>query len=152
MAQNKIISGVRAQVFIEGRLVGIFNNCSYGFSINVAPAFVLGRASPAELTNVGVDAVEVRCAGWRVRDNGPHVNGVPHIQDLLTADDITITLHDRLAPASAPALMTVIGCRSTGYTTSVTQKQQQEITVTFLGLTISDEAGVNAEPQDASSI
>ena len=149
MAVSRIFHGARGQLFIEGHLVGIFSDCSYGVSQDVHPAFILGRFSPAELTVTAQEAIDIRATGWRVVDNGPYINGVPKLQDLLTADDITISLWDR---ETGKFVMTVVGCRSQGWETSLATKTQQAITVKFLGLRLEDESGDQDEAADASRI
>jgi len=148
MATNKVMSGARGQLFIEGQLIGIFSDVSYGVDIDVAPAFVLGRFSPSELTVTGQEAISINATGWRIVGQGPYVSaGVPKLQDLLTADDITISLYDR---ETGQFIMTVVGCRSTGWNTTLNSKAQQTVTVRFLGLRLDDESGSQGESSNAT--
>src|SRR3954463_15638023 len=97
MATSKVFHGARGQVFINGTLSGIFSSISGGVDIDVNPAFILGRFSPVELTNVGQEPISLTCTGWRVLGEGPYSPNVavPKLQDLLLANDITISLYDR---------------------------------------------------------
>ncbi len=145
MAQAKIMHGARAQLVIENNKVGIFNNVSYGLTFDTNTAFILGRFSPAEIGYTAQEEVSITATGWRVIDAGPHeLKGaqLPHLQDLLTHNDITLMIYDRFTKKN---IATITGVRPTGYSSSVNVRQMQEITVTFKGLLISDEGIANAE-------
>lgn len=148
--QAKIMHGARAQMFVGGKLVGIFTSCTYGVDLDVSPAFILGRFSPAELTITGQEAINITATGWRVIDNGPYVAAaMPKLQDLLLHDDISLSLWDR---ATQKLIMTVVGVRPTGWSTGLDNKAQQSVTVRFLGLRLSDESGDQDELSDATNL
>ena len=96
MAQQQILSGARCQLIINGRIVGLFTQVSYGVSYDAQPSYILGRYSPAEITYAGQEAIAINASGYRVVDAGPHtVADVPRLQDLLNHEDISIALFDR---------------------------------------------------------
>lgn len=149
---SKIIHGARAIVQINGKSIGIFTTVSYGQVYDVSSAFILGRFSPAELAYTAAEAIQVSCSGYRVVDNGPHSatgGSIPHLQELLNANDITLALFDR---QTNKKIMSVVGCKSQGYSTSVSHRQMQEITINYLGLRLSDESGQNGEGVGAASL
>lgn len=147
MAQAKVMHGARAQLIVGGNKVGIFNSVSYGLAYDTQDVFILGRFSPAEIGYVAQEAVSITASGWRIIDAGPHdTQGaqVPHLQDLLTHNDISLAIYDRLTNKQ---VATITGVRPTGYSTSISQRQMQEITVNFKGLLVSDES----QPQNAEN-
>lgn len=131
--------GSRAKVIIDGKVVGIFGNCSYGVRYDANPVFILGRFNPAEIALTGQEAIEVQCSGYRVVDNGPYaVASVPKLQDLLNHEDITLGIVDR---QTGKEVLTVVGVRPTGYSTEVASRQLQSLQVSFMGIALADEAG-----------
>ena len=149
MAVSKVFHGARGQVFVNGQISGIFSSISYGVDIDVSPAFVLGRFSPMELDVLAQEAISLTCTGWRVLNEGPYSGsiGVPKLQDLLTVDDITISLYDR---QTGNFIMTVVGCKSQGWSSGLDSKAQQTLTVRFLGLRLEDEEGDQGEAASAT--
>ena len=142
--------GARAQLHINGVIVGIFNSVSYGVSYGADPIYVLGRFSAAEIVLTGMDAISVTASGFRVINGGPYkVASVPKLQDLLNHEDITLALFDRQSTDNKP-IMTVVGVRPTGYDTSVSARGLQDLTVKFMGLTLSDEDGDQDETAGAT--
>lgn len=141
----KTMHGSRAQVMIDGQIIGIFTNVSYGVRYDANAVHVLGRFSAAEIVLSGMDPISVDCTGFRVVDNGPYkVASVPRLQDLLNHEDITLAIFDR---QSGKQIMTVIGVRPTGYNTSVAARGLQDLTVNFMGLVISDENDPNGQDE-----
>lgn len=145
--KSKTMHGSRAQLFIGEKLVGIFNNVSYGVQLDANPIFVLGRFSAAEIALTGMETINVSASGFRVVDNGPSVAAAfPKLQDLLNHEDITLALFDR---QTNKAVMTVVGVRPTSWNTSVGAKGVMDLSATFMGLRLSDEsdeAGQNESP------
>lgn len=151
MAQAKVMHGARAQVIVGGKKVGIFNSISYGLNFETQDVFILGRFSAAEIGYTAQDVVSVSASGWRMIDAGPHdKNGaqLPQLQELLTHNDITLAIYDRL---TGKQVATITGVRPTSYSTSINQRQMQEISVTFKGLLLSDETATNAENSGAGN-
>jgi hypothetical protein len=147
----KVMHGARAQLYIDGKVVGVFSDCSWGLRYDAQPVYILGRFSPAEIGYTAQEAVQVTARGFRILDNGPHVTAkVPKLQDLLRHQDISLSIHDR---QSGTLIATVTGCRPVGYETSVSSRALQEMSVTFMGLMVSDESTNDmAENLDASNL
>lgn len=141
----KTMHGSRAQVMIDGRIVGIFNNVSYGVRYDANPIHLLGRFSAAEIVLSGMEPITVTASGFRVVDNGPYeVASVPRLQDLLNHEDITLAIFDR---QTGKQIMTVVGVRPTGYNTSVAARGLMDLTVEFMGLSLSDEHDPNGQDE-----
>lgn len=152
MATGKIMHGARAQVIMNGRTVGIFTNVSYGAALDVQPAFILGRFSPAELAYTAAEPIGITASGWRVVGHGPYTasgGNMPKIQDLLTAEDMTFALYDR---QTDQLIMRVVGVRHAGFNTAVAPRALEEMTLNFVGLRFSDESAENNEAAGASDL
>jgi len=150
MSQQKILHGSRAQLQVNGRTIGLFSQVSYGVQYDATPSYVLGRFSPAEITYTGQEAISVTATGFRVVDNGPHaVASVPKLQELLNHEDITLAIYDR---QTNKLIMSVVGCRPTGFSTGVATRSVADVTVNFLGLRLSDESGESNESSGASDL
>ena len=148
--QHEILTGARAKFIVNGRVVGLFTSCSYGVEYDIAPAYILGRYSPAELTYVSQSVISVDATGFRVIDGGAHVSAeVPKLQELLNHEDISLAIVDR---ESNKTIMTVVGVRPVGYSTSIGARGQVEISVRFLGLRLEDESGTQNESAGANDL
>lgn len=141
----KTMHGSRAQVMVDGVIIGVFTNVSYGVRYDANPVHVLGRFSAAEIVLSGMEPISVDCTGFRVVDNGPYGQiSVPRLQDLLNHEDITMAIFDR---QTGKQIMTVVGVRPTGYNTSVAARGLQDLTVNFMGLVLSDENDPNGQDE-----
>lgn len=144
---TQIMSGARAKIgFIgtDGRpvFVGIFNNVSYGFAVDAQPAYILGRFSAADSDYVSQEVVNISANGFRVIDNGAHVAGqVPTVNELLNHEYLTMVIIDRKDPTKSIATFRKV--RPTGYSTSISARNLEEISMTFLALTVDDETSGN---------
>lgn len=139
------MTGARAIISVGNKEIGFFSSCDWSYSIDVQPAYVLGRYSVAETTYTSAAPVTVRCAGFRAFDgtdkNGPHQllsSGtsklVPTINDLLNAESVDIVIVDRQNPDKV--YMKVINAKATGYSTSLRAREQQTISVEFMGMRV----------------
>jgi hypothetical protein len=147
--KSKTMHGARAQLSIAGKIVGVFNSVSYGIQYDANPVYVLGRFNAAEIALTGMEPVSVTAQGFRVVENGPYVvSNVPMLQELLNHEDIILSLFDR---QSGKEIMTVVGVRPTGYTTDVAARGLQSLSVSFMGLSLSDEAGDQDEEKSATN-
>jgi hypothetical protein len=155
MSAPKTMSGARAKFGVidpatgEAKYIGIFNNVSYGLTYDAQPVYILGRYSPAEIDYTAQEPVSITASGWRVIDHGAHVEGkVPKLQDLLNHEYLTLTIVDRQNPTKNIA--TFRNVRPTGYSTTISARNLEEISVSFVGIFVDDESTVNAE--DPTSI
>lgn len=154
---GKVMSGARAKLGIVDpltgvvRYVGIFNNVSYGLNYDAQPAYILGRYSPAEIDYTAQEPVNVTASGWRVIDHGAHAEGrVPALSELMTAEYLTLTIVDRQDPTRNIA--TIRNVRPTGYSTSISARNLEEITVNFVGIYVDDENTINSEHHTAMEL
>lgn len=152
----KVMSGARAKVSIydpmtgQAKVVGIWNNFSYSVNYDVQPAFVLGRYSAAALETTGVEPVSITAGGWRVVDHGPFVEGrLTNVKDLLTQEYLTLSVIDR---QTRRTIATIHGCLPTGTSTTLSARQLQESTNTYMGLLMDDESTVNTEASSATQL
>lgn len=152
----KVMTGARAQVMIvdpntgEGRVVGIFNNVSYGLTYGAEPIFILGRYSPDEIVYTSQEAVSITCSGWRVVDSGPHATAkVPSLDALMNHEYIELAIFDRQTNKRIAKIHSV---RPTSYNTTLANRQPEEVSITFLGLLVDDESTENAELPGASTL
>lgn len=142
-SETRVMTGARAILSVGGEKMGVFNNFSYGQQFDVEHAYILGRFNPDEIVYTAMGPVACQASGWRVIDQGPHIQGkVPHLQDLLTHDYITLTVVDRQSGKTVAQISSV---RPTGYTTQVSSRQAEEISVSFTGLIVQDESGEQAD-------
>lgn len=148
--ENKILTGARAQLAINGKIVGLFTDCSYGLNYDAQPAFILGRYSAAEITMTSQEVINVQANGFRVIDAGPHeVASIPKLQDLLNHEDISLSLIDR---KTGKIFMTVVGVRPVSYSSGVNARGVTSVSCSFLGLRMADESGDQDESSGASTL
>jgi hypothetical protein len=148
--KQQILNGARCQLLVNGKIQGVFTSVTWGVSYDAVPSYILGRFSPAEITYVGQEAINVNATGFRVIDNGAYVAaGLPKLQDLMTHEDITLAIYDR---ETGKAVMTVVGVRPTGYTSGVAARSISDFSASFSGMRASDESGENNEAAGASTL
>ena len=141
MAKAKVMTGARAKIYVDNVLVGVYDSCTYAINIGAEPIHILGRYSPAEITQTSYEAVTVNCSGFRVIGNGGHViPKVPKLQDLLQLEYVTLSMVDRQSVDNIP-IMNVQNCIPINYSTGVNAKATSRIQVTYLGTHAGDEAG-----------
>lgn len=148
----KVMSGARAKIgfSVNGvtSFVGIYNNFSYGVTYDVAPAYILGRYTAASLDYTSVEIVQCSASAYRVIKHGPHVEGrLPSIKDLLDHNTIEIVVFDRVTSPGAgnKPIATIRNVRPTGYSTALSARQLEEMTMTYVGILVDDEDTTNAE-------
>jgi hypothetical protein len=149
---SKVMTGARALLGVYNpntgstTTLGIFNNVSFGLTYEVQPAFILGRYSAAELDYVAQDVVSIHCSGYRVVNHGPHVDGqLPKLQDLLNSDYIELAIVDRQLPPGSAPIAHFRSVRPTGYSTTISARNLEEISMSFQGLLVNDESATNNE-------
>lgn len=148
--KQSILNGARAQLIVNGRIVGVFTTCSWGLAYDAAPAYILGAYAPVEITYTGQEPVSVTAAGFRVVENGAHVAaGVPKLQELMAHEDVTLSISDR---QTGKTIMLVKGVRPLAYDTDVSARSISTFTVRFMGLKVEDESGAHAESPGASTL
>lgn len=156
MAPPKTMSGARAKVYMTDRntgetfLVGIWSSFSYSVTHDVQPSFILGRFSAAELSTTGVEPVSITAQGWRVVNAGPYSKGrLTNVKDLLTQEYLKLDVLDR---QTNQKVASIEYCLPTGTSSTVSTKQLQESTNTYLGLLLDDESTDSAEASSAADL
>lgn len=140
---GKVLAGARAVVSVDNTVVGLFESCTYGANIGTEPIHLLGRFGPDEITPTSYEAVTVNCSGFRVVNQGVHqLPKMPKLQDLLNLGPVTISIRDR---QTGDLIMTAIGCIPNSYNTGVNARATSRISITYVGLKVSDEAGDQEE-------
>ena len=161
MSRSKVLHGARAVLWMGSTPIGIFNNVSYGVQYDISPVFILGRTAAAELVYTGAEVIQVSASGFRILENGPFAvvdkdsgsSLIPKLQDVLNYQDIVVSLHDRLeTDPTKGVIMELTNVKPQGFTSSVGARGLQELTVTFLGLHLSDESGSNNEDPSAADL
>ena len=117
MAQSSILTGARAKILINGKIVGLFNNCSWSVRQDKQPQFILGRHSPAEITPTAQEAVSMTLNGYRVVGAGPYkVGGASLLKNLLNEEDFSVQIIDR---QTGQQIFMAKGCRVQGWSSGV---------------------------------
>lgn len=142
---SQVFHGARAKVFIQNKLVGTFSTITWGVSYNAQDVSILGAFATQEIMITGMNSIEMTASGYRVIDHGPFSDEIRmgKLQDLLTLDDIVVTIYDRL---TEQAMATVVGVKVTGFQNTVAAKSMTEITLNMRGTVLSDEEGSQGEP------
>lgn len=146
---NRIVHGARALVHIGPKLVGTISAISYQLGFDAQDAYVLGRLSPAEITYTGQEPVSGSLSGWHVLGAGPHVQGLPALQDLLTAPYTTITVIDRV---TGKVMAKIKDVRLLGASGGHSTRQLSEKGIPFKGITMSDDDVDNVEPAGSADL
>lgn len=146
MAKAKVFTGARAKVYVDNILVGIFDSCTYAVNIGAEAIHILGRYSPAEITQTSYEAVTANCSGFRIIGNGGHVlPKMPKLQDLLNLETVTLAMLDRQGAQNDPPVMIVQNCIPINYSTGANAKATSRVQITYLGTHASDESGAQDE-------
>lgn len=147
---SNVLTGARAVVSVNGNVVGLFESCSYGANIGVEAIHILGRFSAAEITPTSYEAISVNCNGFRVINQGVHVlPAFPKLQDLLALGTVTLSIRDR---QTGELIMTAIGCVPTTYNSGPNARSTTRISITYMGLVLSDESGDQSESAGAADL
>lgn len=157
MAPPKIMTGARAKVGLldptTGQIdfVGIYNNVSYAVTFDAQPAFILGRYSAADSEYTAAEPVNITASGYRVYGHGAHAAGkLPKLQDLLRSEYLVFVLVDRANPTKAMAQIRKV--RPTGFSTTISARNLQEMSMTYMGLLCDDESTDNEEAPESMDL
>lgn len=147
---HKVFTGARAIVSVAGQVVGIYSSVSYAMNVRAEPIFTLGRYSANEITPTGYDTVTVQCTGFRIVNQGPHkLPKVPKLQDLLNLGPVTLTITDR---QTNTVIAKVEGCVPVSYSINTAAQNVAPLSVTYVGIIVSDEDGNHQESPGATSL
>ncbi|MDE2425706.1 MAG: hypothetical protein KGO96_07350 [Elusimicrobia bacterium] len=135
-AAAQTMHGARAKLYVNGHLVGIFSQCSYGVSYDSTPVYVLGKVSPAEIVLSGQEPISVTATGWRIVNDpassvpylgpfDPNTVSMPKLSDIINQSDSVLDLHDL---QTNQVVLHVEGVKVISFTTNITSRGLQEIT------------------------
>ncbi len=152
--ESKVFTGARAKLGIVDttndttKTVGLFTSVSYSLRYDASPVYILGKFAPAEIDYTAQEMVSISCSGWRVIGSGPHAEaGLPKLEELLTHEYLTMQISDRQTGA---VMATFSQVRPVSFSTTVSARQLQEMTVEFVGILVGDEtSGKNDESAGA---
>ncbi len=142
------IHGARGILYIDSKPVGIFENVSTGVDYSYDVPKVIGRFSAPEIVITGMEPIGVSLDGYRVFNQGPYAIGMTKLQDLLKDEkEITIAVEDRGGQQSQePNVILVVGCKIVKHNFNLAAKQLSRLSMQLVGLTFSDESGIQSEP------
>ena len=147
---QKVMTGARAIVRVDGEVVGVFDSCQYGANIGTEPIHTLGRYSANEISITSYEAIQVSCSGFRVVDQGFHVlPKAPKLQDLITFERVQLEVQDR---QSGSNIMIVKNCVPQSWSEAQQAKGSTRFNITYLGTVLSDESGDQEESDDFTSL
>jgi hypothetical protein len=148
MAGNKsqILTGARAKILINGKLVGLFSQCSWSVNQDKQPAFILGRYNPAEITPTTQEPVRMTLNGYRVVEAGPYrVANATLLKNLLNEEDFTVAVLDR---QTGKTIFMATGCRVQGWSSGVASRGVSDIRIEIVAAKGEDEYGLAAGGDD----
>jgi hypothetical protein len=149
MADPKVMNGSRALVYVGSKLVGVFNSINWNVSYDSGDAWILGRTTPAEIEYLAQEPVTGSMSGWRTIKGGPHVVGLPSLQNLLTSDYTQIVVVDRITGERVGIMQKV---RLTGQGGGVSARQMSEMSIPYKAIFFSDESQQNVEAKGAPDL
>jgi hypothetical protein len=139
MAKSRILTGPRAKVLINGKLVGLFTNVTWSIRQEKIPTHIIGRFNPAEIVPVSQDAVQLSLTGYRVIDGGPYkVMNATLLKNLLNEEDFSLAILDR---QTGKSIFSVVGCRVLGWSSGVNARAISDIRIDVMGIRAEDEYG-----------
>lgn len=149
MSQSTM-TGARAKVKVDGKVVGVFDSCQYGANVGNEPVHILGRYSADEIAITSYEAIQVSCSGFRVIDNGVHtLPKAPKLQDLLNFQRVQLEIVDR---QTKKTIMIVKECVPTSWGEGQNAKGTTKFNITYVGTVLSDEKGNQVESKGAASL
>jgi hypothetical protein len=151
----KTISGARAKVYVNNKLIGIVNSINYSHNLGVVPVQTLGRFTTNELVMTSSEPISGSMSGFRVLNNGMYRQGesqdagitnsaveLNRLQDLLSAGYTTVQVIDRQTDVTLANIKDVV---ITGYNVGINAKDIANVSINFIGISIEDEGGIQAE-------
>jgi hypothetical protein len=148
MAVSQILTGARAKVILNGKLIGLFSQATWSIRQGKEPAFILGRYNPGEIVPTTQEAVQMSLTGYRVVNAGPYVvASATKLINLLQEDDFTIQITDR---QTGETIFTASGCRVQGWSSGVAARGISDLRIDVIGIVGWDESSPDGD-DDASS-
>lgn len=126
-----ILNGSLAVIKVDNKVVGIFDSCTYTVTMGTEAVHVCGRSSPAEVSITSQEAVSVQCTGFRLVEFSAYTLPMaPKLQDLLSLEDVTISITDR---STGKNVLIVSGCKVSGHSGGVHAKSLSRISISYIG-------------------
>ena len=159
-APSTIFNGQKAVILIDNKIAGIFTSCTYSFSYDLQPNYILGRSGPAAFTYTGQSPVNVRLSGFRVIGSGPfgNISTMPQLKDLLNYKGITVDIYSRDPNDKAKTkdnsgkLFSVKNFMPSSFSTGISARGISDVTVDGLGAYYEDESADNMEAAGAVTL
>ena len=146
----KIHSGQLAKIYIDDRLVGLFDSIDYGGEVMLEDAYILGRTSAAEIVETGYSTVSVNLGGFRIIGNGVHVlPKFPKVQDIVNLGEFKIDVVDR---ATGESVATILRCKWNRYSTGFQARSISRVQMSCRGIILQDESGDQGEGPGAADL
>lgn len=148
-AKPLIMSGARARLLINNKLVAFSTNVNYDIFMAHQPVVVMGRYSTPRHEPVGYD-VSVTCGSFRFTSTGgnntPDASDggfAPTLNNLVTSEELTITIEDR---QTGKKMLVIEHARLTRRTGSMGARDLLTETWSFVGtIAWNDDSGQQAE-------
>jgi hypothetical protein len=140
---SKVMVGGRAKIYVDDKLIGIFESCTVANTLSTEPIHILGRFTPAEIAILSKEAVNVSCSGFRVVGAGKHtLPKMPKVQDLLSFTPFKIDVIDR---QTGETIESVFNCVPTTDNSNYNAKATSRVAINYVGTIASDESGAQDE-------
>jgi hypothetical protein len=147
MAKPQLLSGARGKLKIGTKALAYITDVSISYSVNVRPVHTFGalnarsveplQAGPVQVT-IG-RLIPVNNAGGTPTDTSSIAEGIESVINyMLIADDITVTLEDRI---TGQTIASINNCRFAGSSKSMSASQLATERIQLMG--IYDSAGGN---------
>ena len=147
---QKVMSGNKAVVKVDGVVVGLFDSCQYGANLGTEAIHTLGRDSAAEIAITSYEAVQVSCSGFRIVGQGVHLlPKAPKLQDLIAFVRVQIEVKDR---ETGDNIAIIENCVPQSWGESQQAKGTTRFNIVYIGTVLSDEAGAQTEGADATDL
>lgn len=147
---SKVHSGHLAKIYIDDRLVGLFDSIDYGAGIGLEAVYILGRTSASENVETHYETVNVNLGGFRIVGNGVHVlPKFPKVQDIVNMGEFKIDVVDR---QTGEAVASILRCKWSRYSTGFQARALSRVQLSCVGLILQDESGDQNEGPGAADL
>lgn len=147
---SKTIGGHLAKIYIDDRLVGLFQNFDWSGGIGMEPVWILGAELVQEFGETHVEPVSFNASGWRIMNNGVHVlPKYPKVQDLIGLGEFKIDVLNR---ETGQPIATILRCKWNRYGAGVSSQSLTRVNLSGVGIILQDESGDQGAGPGAASL
>lgn len=146
---GKVVDGARAKLARfdrntnQAEILGIFDSVSFQINHDVQAVNILGRYTAAELVTTAVDPVAISASGWRVPNNGKHIQGgLTAIEQLMFQEYMEMLLIDRKTNITLAKVSYVLPVSAAE---QVSNRSLMTLNMNYMGIILSDESVDQAE-------